>query len=565
MAITSSVSLTIPKLAGKLLDIFSSSTGPPTYILVGLPIVLAAGALANTARVVLLRISAERIVKRLRDEGFARVLGADSAKRDLGTGDVLARLNSDATLLGNLVSRDLLEGLRSVVIAGAGMGMMFFISQKMTLLMLTLVPPAALATTLYGRYLKKLSQKVQSAIAGMTSVGEETMRGQTTVHAFNATPYEVNRFEKSSENVFELSKKEGWANAAFYGAFGFGSGNCTLFALLIYGGHLVQLGEITVGELTSLLLYTFYVGSSLVGESFSHSSLMKGLGASRRVFALLDIRPISVHLRSPTLALPPPTSTALAQSTTPISLKLQNIKFAYPSRSHIPILESLDLALSPAKGRLVAVTGRSGSGKSSVAALMMRYYDPQEGQILVNGKDVRELEVEEWRNIISIVPQEIMLFSGSIKQNIAYGLPNATDEEVRNAAELAQCEFLNEVKGGWDANVGPSSGSQLSGGQKQRLAIARAVIRKPKILIMDEATSALDTRSEALINHAIRRIADEQNTLVVVIAHRLSTIRGCDRVVFVDDGRVVEDGTFEELMLEGKRFREFVREGGKAL
>ncbi|KAK4057664.1 ATP-binding cassette permease mdl1 [Microbotryomycetes sp. JL221] len=608
LCVSSTVSLSIPMFIGKIIDLFSGSqTDLPLSVPTAaglLAAFFAMGAAASMGRTILMRISGQRIVARLREAAYNNVLRQDIGWQDLqgtarptplsessptahkqqstspassnavatkdtgvrSTGDIISRLGSDAGIVGESLTRELSEGLRALVTATVGIGAMLYISAKLTAVMLLIglsrtaqaqsldftdfvpaVPPISIAAVFYGRFLKKLSRKTQKAVGDMVAVSEERLGAIRTVQAFNAVePQETQRFREKVDKIFALAKTEAWASGLFYGGTGF-AGNTTLILLLLYGGSLVSRGVITVGDLTSLMVYTFYIGSSLIGLTSFFGTIMKGLGASARVFELIDAKPVSVRLGQ---------GTVLPVTAPPRRLVFDDVHFAYPSRPTTDILKGVNLVIEP--GTITSIAGGSGSGKSTLANLLVRYYDPTGGHVLYGDEDIRNYTPESWRQRIAIVPQDPALFSNTIAENIAYGRPDATRAEIEEAARLANCGFIDTLPRGFDTLVG-ARGAQLSGGQRQRLAIARALLLKPKILVCDEATSALDAASESLVNRAINNISTSHSLTTILIAHRLSTIKQADTVVFMDQGIIAEQGTFDELTKDGTKFATLVQ------
>ncbi|KAJ8475143.1 hypothetical protein ONZ45_g15713 [Pleurotus djamor] len=318
------------------------------------------------------------------------------------------------------------------------------------------------------------------------------------------------------------------------------SGNVTILALLGYGGSLVSRGDISVGDLTSLLLYTVYVGNGLTMLTSFFSSIMRGIGAGTRIFDLLDRQP---HI-------PPHKGIELPHDRRGV-IRFENVQFEYPSRKGVEILK--DFNLDVGVGESVAIVGKSGGGKSSIHSLLLRYYDPVKGKVTFDGQDIREFTPESWRGIIGVVPQDPVLFTGTIASNIAFGNPTATREQIEQAARDANCEFVWGMPHGFETEIGRMS---LSGGQRQRLAIARALLKKPAILALDEATSSLDATSEVRVNDAIDKILRAKETTCLFVAHRLSTIARAERIVVLEDGKITESGTYRQLMRrEDSRFR----------
>ncbi|KAJ8076687.1 ATP-binding cassette permease mdl1 [Marasmius tenuissimus] len=523
LLVSSSVSMSIPFMVGKLIDFFSSTNPQIPFglgiwqasgILLGL---FTAGAVANAGRAFLMKMAGQRIIARLRERTYAASLRQEVEFVEKGEGDVLSRLNVDTSIVGESVTQNLSDGLRAIVMSCVGLGAMFYISTTLTSLMLCLIPPVSLGAVFYGRYLKKLSNKTQEAMGEMSKVATESLSALRTVQAYNAQPQEEAKFHDRVNNVLALARKEAIATGIFFGSTGW-SGNVTLLALLGYGGTLVSQGQITVGDLTSLMFYTAYVGSGLQMLTYGLASIMRGVGAGSRVFELLD--------REPTV----PSNQGVPVSPTRRGpIRFENVQFEYPSRKGVEILKGFDLEVGV--GESVAIVGQSGSGKSSVQSLLLRYYDPVRGKVTFDGQDIREFSVDSWRNVIGIVPQDPILFNGTIASNIAFGNKDATREQIEQAAREANCEFVWGMPKGFDTEIGRLS---LSGGQRQRLAIARALLKKPAILALDEATSSLDAASEHRVNDAVDKILRKRQTTCLFVAHRLSTIARAERIVVLE-------------------------------
>ncbi|KAH9485598.1 ABC multidrug transporter mdr2 [Psilocybe cubensis] len=545
LLVSSAVSMSVPFTIGKLIDFFSTTNPQIPFGLSvwqasgGLMLLFTLGATANAGRAILMRLSGQRIVGRLRERTYAAALRQEVEFVERGEGDVLSRLTTDTSIVGESVTQNLSDGLRAIVMSTVGLGAMIYVSPKLTMLMLAVVPPVSLGAVFYGRYLKQLSNKTQEAMGEMTKIASESLTALRTVQSYNAIPQEEEKFHQKILKVLALARKEAIASGIFFGSTGW-SGNITLLALLSYGGTLVSHGDISMGDLTSLLLYTVYVGSGLQMLTTFFSSIMRGVGAGVRVFEVLDRKP----------EIPYGTGEEVPGNQFE-TIKFERVHFEYPSRRGIEILKDFNLELKA--GESVAIVGESGGGKSSIHSLLLRYYDPVQGKITCDGKDIRDFSTTSWRSIIGVVPQDPVLFTGTIASNIAFGNPGATREDIEHAAREANCEFVWGMPNGFDTEIGRLS---LSGGQRQRLAIARALLKKPVILALDEATSSLDATSERRVNDAVDKILRSRQTTVLFVAHRLSTIARAERIVVLEGGRITESGTYRELVgRKDSRFR----------
>lgn len=541
LVISSAVTLALPMTIGKILDAATSEDEVKTIFGFTLPVfytgigcLFVAGALANFGRVVLLRIIGERLVSRLRVTLFKKTISQDAEFFDANrVGDLISRLSSDANIVAKSVTQNVSDGLRSSLSALFGIGMMAYVSLKLSSIIVLVVPPIFLGSYFYGRRVRKLSRDLQAAVGDLTKVSEERLSNVKTAQAFAGEAQEIRRYSDKIRQVFKIGKSEAIAAASFFASTGF-AGNLTVLSLLAIGSQMVSSGEMTLGALTSFTMYTGYAGSSAFGLSSFYSELMKGAGAASRLFELMDREP----------SIKPTVGKKLENARQTITFN--NVKFAYPTRPAVHIFN--DLTFSIPSGSNVCVVGPSGGGKSTITSLMLRFYDPTGGSIKIGDEDIKGLSVKSLRRQIGVVSQEPVLFSGTIAENIAYGKPDATRSEIFQAATRANCSFISDFPEGLDTYVG-ARGAQLSGGQKQRIAIARALIKSPSILILDEATSALDSESESLVNEALVRLMDEKNTTTISIAHRLSTIKRSDQIIVLStEGVVAEVGSFNELI-----------------
>lgn len=498
-------------------------------------------ALSGFARAYFYTLAGERVVARLRRSLFAAIvrqeIGFFDAQR---TGELVNRLSADTAVLQNSVTVNVSMALRFSVQAIGAIALLFYLHWRLSLVMVAIVPIVAISAVLFGRRVRALSKRTQDALAAATTVAEESLGNVRTVRAFAREDAEVERYGREVQTSFDMGRRMAVAYGAFQGFGGFVV-SAAIAGILWYGGSLVIRGELPLEALTAYLLYIFMLAAALGGLSSLFGDFNRAIGASERVFELLDRQP---GVTGGTGRLAAPVG----------RMELQQVRFAYPTRPDTLVLDGVDLSLQP--GQVVALVGQSGGGKSTVAALCLRLYDPLAGAVRFDGVDVRELDAGWLREQIGIVSQEPVLFATSIEDNIRYGRPTATREEVEAAARAANAhEFIGRFPEGYATIVG-ERGVRLSGGQKQRIAIARALLKDPRVLILDEATSALDAESEHLVQEALDRLMRGRTTLV--IAHRLSTVKTADQVVVVQGGRVVEAGTHEGLLAHDGPYRRLV-------
>lgn len=482
LIVSSSISMTIPFSIGKFLDVATKAEegGNTLYgfdlstLYLALGGILVIGAGANYGRIIILRIVGERIVSRLRSTLFRKTFVQNAEFFDANrVGDLISRLSSDTVIVGKSITQNLSDGLRSLVSGVAGLTLMAYVSLKLTSVLAVCFPPVAIGTFFYGRAMRNLSRKIQKNLGTLTKIAEERLGNVRTSQAFAGEILEVARYNKQVKRIFALGKREAFISATYFSATGL-AGNMTILALLYIGGGMVQSGAITIGDLTSFLMYTAYAGSSLFGLSGFWSELMKGVGAASRLFELQDRKPTI----SPTVGLPVHSARG--------AIRFENVSFSYPTRPAVGIFKNLDFEIP--QGSNVAVVGPSGGGKSTIASLLLRFYTPTQGSIKIAGVDISTMNIKSLRRKIGVVSQEPVLFSGTIADNISYAKPDATRKQIIEAAQKANCRFIEDFPDGLDTSVGPR-GAMLSGGQKQRIAIARALVKNPDILILDEGMS----------------------------------------------------------------------------
>ena len=447
-------------------------------------------------------------------------------------GELTSRIMADVTQLQGLLSTTLAELLRQVVVLGVGITILFLISAELTGFMLLIVPVVMAIAAIIGRSIRKLSRKTQDDLADSNIVVEETLHSVNMVKAYTNEIFETQRYRFSLNKMVKQAIRTAKFRGLFISFLIFGI-FVSISIVLLRGTLMIgEPGGISTGELVSFFIYTIFIGGSVGGLGDLLSQVQKGLGGADRVMDILEEK---------TEGDPDESREGLA----PIegNIEYKGVKFAYPTREDIMVLKGLDINIR--SGEKIALAGPSGAGKSTIIQLLLRFYDHTAGEILVDGKPIQDYNVYHLRSHIGIVPQEVVLFGGSIRENIAYGNPEATDADIEEAAQKANAlEFIQGFPEGLDTRVG-DRGVKLSGGQRQRIAIARAILKDPAILLLDEATSSLDAESETLVQDALDKLMVGRTT--IIIAHRLSTIRKVDRIYVIKDGMIVEQGKHDEL------------------
>ena len=542
--------MAFPVLAGKLLDVASGnnwtmgagqlmgrlkgqdagiSFNSVTQVALLLMGVLLLQSAFSYVRVYLFAIVTERSIAVLRKAVYSRMLSLPikflNSKR---IGDMVSRMTSDIAIIQETLSITSAELFRQATMLIIGVVIIFYMVPELSLFMLAVFPAIVLLTLLFGRTLKKLSKQSQTKLAEANVVVEETLQSSLIVKAFTNEFFETNRYGRAIENTVNVALKAAKFKGAFisfiiFALFG------AIVAVMWKGGTMVDAGEITTGDLVTFIMVTMFIGASIAGLGDMYGQLQRAVGASERVQEILDEEPekagdskLEVKLNG--------------------HLEFKNLSFKYPDTGK-EVLHNISFEVRP--GEKLALVGSSGAGKSTITHLIMRFYDVVNGSILANDEDISSFPLSAFRKNIAVVPQEVLLFGGTIRENIRYGKPEATDEEVYEAAKKAYVmEFIENLDEGFDTLAG-DRGIKLSGGQRQRIAIARAILKDPAILILDEATSSLDAESEVYVQQALEELMKGRTTLI--IAHRLSTIRGADNIIVLRDGRIVESGTHEEL------------------
>ncbi|NVJ87196.1 MAG: ATP-binding cassette domain-containing protein [Algoriphagus sp.] len=524
--------LTFPYVAGKLIDTAQGSEwvvndiNSIALILLG---ILAVQSVFSFLRVWLFAQVSERSMRDIRMALYGRMLRLPMTFFDKRrTGELISRITSDVSLLQDAFSVTLAELFRQVVTLLAGIGFLVFTTPKLTLFMLGTFPVLVLLAMVFGRFIRKLSKKTQDELAHANVIVEETLQSITTVKSFVGESYESNRYASGLEKVVQVALRTakfrgGFISFIIFALFG------GIVAVMWYGASLVSSGEMSVGELVSFVLYTTFIGGSIAGLGDIYSQIQKAIGSSERVLEILDEKEEQAKGSTKGEGLG--------------DIVFSEVSFHYPTRPEVEVLKSLSLQIRP--GEKVALVGHSGAGKSTIIQLLLRFYDVEKGEIRINGLSLENWDLEELRRHIGMVPQEVLLFGGSIRENIAYAKPHATEEEIIEAAKKANAwQFISQFPEGLNTLVG-ERGVKLSGGQRQRVAIARAILKDPSLLILDEATSSLDAESEALVQEALDELMKGRTT--IIIAHRLATIRKVDRIYVLSEGKIMEEGSHFDL------------------
>ena len=460
-------------------------------------------------------------------------------------GELTSRISTDVSQIEGALTDALPQMCRQTVFLLGGVTMIALTSGKLTGVMLGTLPLLIATAVFFGRRMRRFSRETQDRLAATNTIVEETLQAIASVKAFANEAFELGRYERANRHVLSAALGTARWRAAFVALFIialFGG----IVIVLWFGAGLLQTGEISPGELTRFVLYTTFVAGAMGQAAELFSQLQRTVGATQRVRELLR-ETIEIQITSDSSAAKLPTPNSRIQNSLPARLRgevaFENVSFRYPARPEVAVLHDVSLAARP--GERVALVGPSGAGKSTLTALLLRFYAPDAGRLLIDGRDARDYPLDWLRGQMAIVPQDVLLFGGTIAENIVYGRPGASDAEIREAARLANADdFISGFPEGYATLVG-DRGIKLSGGQRQRVAIARVILKNPAILILDEATSSLDSESERLVQTALDRLMQGRTTFI--IAHRLSTIRTADRIAVLEAGRIVELGTHEEL------------------
>jgi len=531
---TGGTALAFPKLMGLLIDCVKNKDNEQANLIAGgLLVILLFQSLFSFFRLSLFVNFTENTLANLRLALYSNLVKLPmtffSQKR---VGELNSRISSDITQIQDTLTSTIAEFLRQFILIIGGIALLASESIKLTLLMLSVVPLVAIAAVIFGRFIRKYSKKVQDQVAESQVIVEETMQGISIVKAFANEWYEIARYNGKIKEIVKIAIKGGkfrgyFASFIIFCLFG------AIVAVVWFGVRLSISGEMSVGQLISFVLYSTFVGASFGGIAELYAQIQKAVGATERVFELLDETPEKIS-----------SSDIGTEKILKGNVSFKKVAFSYPSRKEIEVLK--EVSFNADFGQKIAIVGPSGAGKSTIASLLLRFYNIESGEISIDGKNIYEYDLETLRGNMSIVPQDVILFGGTIRENIAYGKPNATEEEISKAAKQANAyQFIKGFPDKFETIVG-ERGIKLSGGQRQRIAIARALLKNPSILILDEATSSLDSESEKLVQEALEILMEGRTS--IIIAHRLSTIRSADQIIVLDEGTIKEQGTHQELI-----------------
>jgi ABC-type multidrug transport system fused ATPase/permease subunit len=530
--LSSIASLLFPWLVGQLVDQSNQDIANVNKIAIYLLILFTAQAVFSYFRIILFVNVTAKAMAKLRLDSFENLIKLPlTFFSDRRIGELCSRIASDIEILRNIFTTDLAQFLRQIIIIIGGIGLLSITSIKLTLFMLCTLPVIVIVAVIFGRKLRTYAKEVQDVVAKSNTIVEETLQAISTVKSFTNELFEINRYNKKTDKIAQLSIELGKIRALFasfiiFGIFG------SIVAVIWYGTILIQDNLMSIGDLFSFVLYSVFIAASIGGIAELYASIQKAIGATEKLLEIQNEKPENIQ------------SSSINSQVSKGGIQFKNTYFSYPSRKDSLIINNLSLMINP--GEQIAFVGVSGVGKTTITKLLMRFYDVNKGSIFIDNKNINEYNIHDLRKSIGIVPQDIILFANSIKENLLYANKEATENEMIDAAKKANAhEFIMNFKDGYNTIVG-ERGIELSGGQRQRVAIARAILKNPKILIFDEATSSLDSESETMIQESIDLLLKSRTS--IIIAHRLSTIKNADKICVIENGTIVDIGTHDALM-----------------
>lgn len=547
LAGTAATALIFPRLMGNMMGVIGATGSKvpdidknklshlANDIGLKLLILFATQALFSFFRVVTFTNFTENMLASLRTAAYNKLIqmpmGFYSQRQ---VAELNSRIATDISQISDTFTTNIAEFLRQLVIIIGGIIIICFMSWKMALVMLSIIPVIAVITLFFARYIRKLSKQAQDSVADSNVIVGESLQGIANVKSFTNEAHEIERYNFKIKEIMQLAIKGGVARGSFFSFIIFCLFGAIIF-IVWYGIQLTLDDVISVKDMLSFLFYTVFVAASIGGIAEQLASIQRAIGATERVMDIIDEIPEQIDLNYKKTGI---------KTRINGDISFNDVSFYYPSRAEFQVLKNISFTAN--KGERIALVGPSGSGKSTITSIILRFYDPQNGEITIDGKNVNDYGLTELRDNMAIVPQDVLLFGGSIRENIAYGKPSASETEIIEAARKANAlDFIESFPQKFETIVG-ERGIQLSGGQRQRIAIARAVLKNPSILILDEATSSLDSESERMVQEALDKLMVGRTS--IIIAHRLSTIRKADKIIVIEKGKVRESGTHQELM-----------------
>ena len=529
--LSSIASLLFPWLVGELVDQSNQDISNVNRITVLLLCLFSLQAIFSYFRIVLFVQVTSKAMAKLRSDSFSNLIKLPIAFfSERRIGELCSRIASDIEILKNTFTTDLAEFIRQIIIIIGGIVLLSTTSIKLTLFMLSTLPVMMIIAVIFGRKLRAYSKHVQKIVADSNTIVEESLQAILTIKAFTSEFFKIKKYNQKANEIANISIKLGKLRALFasfiiIGIFG------SIVGVIWYGTILIQDNSMSIGQLFSFILYSVFIAASIGGIAELYAAIQKAIGSTEELLMLQNIKPETI-------------SKIEDETNVKGDLKFQKVEFSYPSRLNNQVINNLSFHVK--KGEQVAIVGMSGAGKTTITKLLMRFYNVDAGAILLDDKNIKDFDLSVLRNKIGIVPQDIVLFAATIKENLLYANQNASEDLIIAAAKKANAhDFIMDFEDKYDTIVG-ERGVEISGGQRQRIAIARAILKDPKILIFDEATSSLDSKSEKLIQESMQLLLKDRTS--IIIAHRLSTIKNADHILVLENGKIVESGTHEELI-----------------